>query len=135
MANPKPAEAKIAVEPNVSETIYRALRRRILCGEFSAGERLPGERELSESYDTTRNTLREAIRKLEQARLVTVRHGQGVTVADFRRTGTMELLAAFLEEGVDSGEKLHLLEDLLPARRLLIEHATRLAVRRASKDD
>jgi GntR family transcriptional repressor for pyruvate dehydrogenase complex len=128
-------EPKTPDEPNVAETIYRALRRRILRGEFSAGERLPGERELSESYETTRNTLREAIRKLEQARLVTVRHGQGVTVADFRRTGTMELLAPFLEDGVDAAEKLHLLEDLLPARRLLIEHATRLAVRRASKDD
>ncbi len=135
MSGPKQAEPRAREEPNISETIYRTLRRRILRNEWTPGERLPGERELSESYRTTRNTLREAIRKLEQARLVTVRHGQGVTVADFRRTGTMELLAAFLEEGVDSGEKLHLLEDLLPARRLLIEHATRLAVRRASKDD
>ena len=121
--------------PNVAETIFRALRRRILRGDWAPGERLQGERELSESFDTTRNTLREAIRKLEQARLVTVRHGQGVTVADFRRTGSIELLSPFLEEGVDAGEKLHLLEDLLPSRMLVIEHATRLAVRRASRDD
>ena len=30
--------------------------------------------------------------RLEQSRLVTVRHGQGVTVCDYRKTGTMELL-------------------------------------------
>jgi GntR family transcriptional regulator, transcriptional repressor for pyruvate dehydrogenase complex len=135
MSGAKQLEAKASEEPNITETIYRALRRRILRNEWAPGERLPGERELSESFRTTRNTLREAIRKLEQSRLVTVRHGQGVTVADFRRTGTMELLTPFLEEGTDSGEKLHLLEDILPARRFLIEHATRLAVRRASKDD
>src|SRR5258708_19613018 len=115
MTNPKPPEAKTSDEPNVSETIYRALRRRILRGEFSAGDRLPGERELSESYDTTRNTLREAIRKLEQARLVTVRHGQGVTVADFRRPGTMELLAPFFNNAAPRPDNLHLPADLLPS--------------------
>src|SRR6266545_853609 len=102
MSGPKQAEPRAREEPNISETIYRTLRRRILRNEWTPGERLPGERELSESYRTTRNTLREAIRKLEQARLVTGRHGQGVNVAGFWRTGTMEALAAFLGEGVDS---------------------------------
>ena len=69
---------------NIAATIYRELRRQILHGELAPGERLPGERELAQRYDTNRNTLREAVRMLEQARLVTVRHGQGVTVADFR---------------------------------------------------
>ena len=66
-------------------------------GALKPSERLPGERELAAQYGTNRNTLREAVRMLEQARLVTVRHGQGVTIADFRKTGTMELLPPFLE--------------------------------------
>ena len=50
------------------------MRRRILAGELAPGERLPGERELAAEHSTNRNTLREAVRRLEQARLVTVIH-------------------------------------------------------------
>jgi GntR family transcriptional repressor for pyruvate dehydrogenase complex len=120
---------------NIADTIFAELRRRILSGEFKAGERLAGERELAAEYGTNRNTLREAVRKLEQARLVTVRHGQGVTVADFRKTGTLDLLSPFLQESLDGGEIAHVMEDILEPRVLLIEHATRLAVRRADKQD
>jgi len=70
--------------PNIAQQIFEDLQKHILGGQLSAGERLLGERELAAKYGTNRNTLREAVRKLEQARLVSVRHGRGVTVADFR---------------------------------------------------
>src|SRR5438477_11463627 len=98
---------------NIADTIFVELRRKILCGELKAGERLSGERELASSYNTNRNTLREAVRKLEQARLVTVRHGQGVTVADFRKSGTLDLLSPFLPASLDGGEIAHMMEDIL----------------------
>ena len=120
---------------NIAATIFRELRHQILRGELRAGERLPGERELAAKYGTNRNTLREAVRRLEQARLVTVRHGQGVTVADFRKAGTMELLPPFLETMPDIAEVARILEDILPARLMVIEFATGLAVRRADKND
>ncbi|MEZ4224557.1 MAG: GntR family transcriptional regulator [Polyangiaceae bacterium] len=120
---------------NIAGNIFRELRRQILRGELPAGDRLPGERELAARYNTNRNTLREAVRKLEQSRLVTVRHGQGVTVADFRKSGTMELLPAYLEAAPDLSEVVHLLEDILPARLMVIEFATRLAIARAQKAD
>lgn len=128
-------DAKQAPSQNIAATIYRELRRQILSGALASGERLPGERELAQRYDTNRNTLREAVRMLEQARLVTVRHGQGVTISDFRRTGTLELLPPFLESSTDLGEVMHLLEDILPARLLVLEFATGLAARRADRDD
>jgi DNA-binding FadR family transcriptional regulator len=120
---------------NIAATVYRDLRKQILSGELPPGARLPGERELAAKYGTNRNTLREAVRRLEQTRLVTVRHGQGVTVSDFRRTGTMELMPAFLETASDMGEVVHMLEDILPARLMVIEFASRLAVRRATESD
>jgi GntR family transcriptional repressor for pyruvate dehydrogenase complex len=120
---------------NIATTIFREVRRKILAGELAPGERLPGERELAAEHSTNRNTLREAVRRLEQARLVTVRHGQGVTVADFRKSGTLELLSPFLESGPDLAEIVHLLQDILPARLLVIEFATRLATERADKED
>jgi GntR family transcriptional regulator, transcriptional repressor for pyruvate dehydrogenase complex len=120
---------------NIAATIFHDLRRQILRGELAANERLPGERELAAKYGTNRNTLREAVRKLEQARLVTVRHGQGVTVCDFRKTGTMELLCPFLETAPEPTEVARILEDVLPARLMVIEFATRLAVQRADDAD
>lgn len=129
------SERAQAASGNIAATVFLDLRRAILSGEFAAGERLPGERELAQKYQTNRNTLREAVRRLEHARLVTVRHGQGVTVADFRKTGTMELLPPFLENSSDLGEIAHLLEDILPARLLVLEFATRLAARRADPQD
>jgi DNA-binding FadR family transcriptional regulator len=120
---------------NIADTIFAELRRKILSNELKAGERLAGERELATKYGTNRNTLREAVRKLEQARLVTVRHGQGVTVADFRKTGTLDLLSPFLQASLDGGEIGHVIEDVLEPRALLLEHATLLAVRRADKGD
>src|SRR3954468_7516656 len=120
---------------NIAATIFRDLRSQILKGALKPSERLPGERELAAQYGTNRNTLREAVRMLEQARLVTVRHGQGVTVSDFRKTGTMELLPPFLENSKDLGEIAHLLEDILPARLLVLEFATKLAAQRAAPQD
>jgi len=119
----------------IANTVFLELRRQILSGQLKSGERLPGERELAQTYQTNRNTLREAVRRLEQSRLVTVRHGQGVTVSDFRRTGTMELLPAFCESASNPSEMVHILEDILPARLLVLEFATRQAVRRANKAD
>jgi DNA-binding FadR family transcriptional regulator len=120
---------------NIAASVFLDLRRQILSGRLAAGERLPGERELAQHYGTNRNTLREAVRRLEQAKLVTVRHGQGVTVSNFRRTGTLELLSTFLETSPDSREIAQMLEDLLPARLQVIEFAARLAVRRAERTD
>jgi GntR family transcriptional repressor for pyruvate dehydrogenase complex len=128
-------DAKNAPSSNIAATVFRDLRRQILSGELAGGERLPGERELAQRYDTNRNTLREAVRLLEHAHLVTVRHGQGVTISDFRRTGTLELLPPFLECASDLAEVVHLLEDILPARLLVLEFATRIAARRADRAD
>jgi DNA-binding FadR family transcriptional regulator len=120
---------------NIADSVFEDLRGQILRGQLKAGERLIGERELATAYGTNRNTLREAVRKLEQARLVTVRHGRGVTVSDFRRTGTMELMFPYLQSGPDMTEVVRIVEDILTPRVLLIEYATRLAVRRAEPSD
>lgn len=120
---------------NIARKVFEDLRQQILSGRLGAGERLPGERELAARYGTNRNTLREAVRRLEQARLVTVRHGQGVTVADFRRTGTMDLLAPLFGASSDYTELSQIMRDILPARLLVLEFASRLAVQRAGTSD
>ena len=120
---------------NLADTIHADLQRRILRDEWEAGSRLPAERELAASYGTNRNTLREAIRKLESASLVTVRQGQGVTVTDYRHAGTMDLLGPFLEHGKDGRERLAVLFDLLHVRVHVLEMAVGMAADRAQPED
>ncbi len=125
------------VEPGQAtrDALYEALLERILSGQYAAGGRLPSERELSATWKASRNTLREAIRRLEQARLVSTRHGQGVTVLDFRRTGTLELLGAFFQYARDDAERARVLLDLLAPRLSVVEQLVSLAVERATEED
>ncbi|SBT14160.1 FCD domain-containing protein [Vibrio celticus] len=51
-------------------------------GVFKAGERLPSERELSDRFETSRATIREAIIMLELKGLVIVRQGAGIYFID-----------------------------------------------------
>ncbi len=77
----------------VSEFVFRKLRAQILEGEFAPGAALPGERELSRRFGVNRGAVRESLKRLEQLRLVEIQHGEHTRVTDFRRTGTIELLA------------------------------------------
>jgi GntR family transcriptional regulator, transcriptional repressor for pyruvate dehydrogenase complex len=120
---------------NLADTIFDDLRNKILRGELQPGEKLTGERELAAEYGTNRNTLREAVRKLEQTRMVTVRHGRGVIVRDYRKTGTLELLSPYLNSSPHAAEAAKLVTDILEPRILLLEHATRVAARFANPDD
>ena len=117
------------------QRIFEALRAEILRGDLAPGDRLLPERVLAEAHDTNRNTLREAIRKLEQIGLVSVRQGQGVTVQDFRATGTLELLSPFLLEGGDILERVAVLIDMLHARRHVLQTTIRLVAERRTDAD
>lgn len=52
----------------------------IRTGRVAAGERLPSETELCEHYGVSRVTVRSAIRSLQEAGIISVRHGFGSTV-------------------------------------------------------
>lgn len=54
----------------------------ILEGILRVGDRLPGERELSQRFDVSRPILRDALKKLEARGLLQARHGGGTYVAD-----------------------------------------------------
>jgi DNA-binding GntR family transcriptional regulator len=60
--------------------LVNILRDRILTGEFSPGDRLPSEEELSLAYDLSRGTVRKAIAQLEAERLVSTEQGVGCFV-------------------------------------------------------
>ena len=75
------AEARPAARG--AAALAATLRRAILDGEYQFGDRLPAERDLASHYTLSRGTVREALRQLEDMRLVARRVGSG-TYVQFR---------------------------------------------------
>ena len=120
---------------SLADAIFEDLRKKILSDHWKAGDKLPPERDLAIEYETNRNTLREAIRKLEQSRLINVRHGSGVRVEDYRKRARIDLLGPFLEYASNNNERLEMLKDLLITRASVLEMMMRVATERAETVD
>jgi GntR family transcriptional repressor for pyruvate dehydrogenase complex len=111
---------------SVPDHVFARLREAILAGDYRPGERLPPQRALAAEFEVNMASVREALKRLEQLRLVEVRHGDATRVLDWRRSGGLEALVL---QG--SGEEA-IVSDLFEARRLLLVEAARLAARRRS---
>src|SRR5256885_9208293 len=106
---------------SVPDHVFAQLREEILLGRYQPGERLPPQRALAADMQVNMASVREALKRLEQLRLVEVRHGDAPRVLDWRRSGGLEalLLGGAMEEPF--------VRDLFAARRLLLVEAARLA--------
>lgn len=102
-----------------SINIAVALRQSIQMGEYSFGEKLPPERALAEKYNASRNTIREALRQLEEDRLVSRRIGSGTFVIHKIKTDR--------DDAAIATSPLELVE----VRFSVEPHMTRLAVQNA----
>jgi GntR family transcriptional repressor for pyruvate dehydrogenase complex len=85
MVLPMPARPQILpfrapARRRLHEDVAQQLRDAIIDGRFAAGAKLPSERELADSFQVNRTSVREAIKVLEGQGLVSVRQGDGVTV-------------------------------------------------------
>jgi len=110
-----------------SDRIAGIIRNTIVDGQFRVGDVLPPERSLAKQFGVTRNTVREALRVLEQLRMVSIRQGSGVTVRDYESTAGVELLGQILASTVLPGP---LLADVLEARAVLGKAIYRHAIGR-----
>jgi GntR family transcriptional regulator, transcriptional repressor for pyruvate dehydrogenase complex len=108
---------------SVPDHVFERLREEILTGSYRPGDALPSQRALAADLGVNMSTVREALGRLEQLRLVEVRHGNATRVLDWRRSGGLESLV--LPHG--GGEALG---DLFEARRLLLVESARLAAER-----
>ena len=114
------------------EQIAEMLLKYILQGGVSPGEKLPPERTLAEQLNVTRATLREALKKLEQLKLIVIHQGKGIIVEDFHKA-SLDLIFSLL---VINGEiDIKILENILEARELFGTDVAKLAARRADKND
>lgn len=114
---------------SLSDAVFEQLRARIVAGALPAGETLPSERALCETLQVNRGALREALKRLEQAGLVEIRHGGATRVRDFRAAAGPELLTALLVRE-DGTLDARVAAGVLEVRMAVAPDIARLAARR-----
>lgn len=108
--------------------VFEQLLADIVKGTYAAGTRLPAERDLAVQLGASRPTLREALRRLGEWRLVAPKRGSGVVVRPAREW-SMDVLPAYLRLGKPMGLGL-LVSDILGVRRgLFVEVLRQVAPR------
>ncbi|HXN21816.1 MAG TPA: GntR family transcriptional regulator [Candidatus Dormibacteraeota bacterium] len=113
--------------------IHRRLRRLIDSGEIAPGAPVPSERELSEEYDVSRMTARQALRALRQNGLVSQERGLGTFVSKWKVDVHTRNLVGFNEDMRRRGLK--------PSSRLILispepasqQAAQKLGIRRGDE--
>jgi len=115
-----------------ADEIARGLRDEILRGSWRPGERLPSERELAARTGAHRSSVREALKKLEQLRLIEIHPGGGARVAPLDQASLDVLIHLLDREG---GPDPVLAAQWLDVHELVLTGAVRLAVERATPEE
>ena len=68
---------RAAKQNRIFQDVVEQIQEAIIDGRLKVGDRLPAERELKEMLQTSRSTLREALRVLEQKGLIEIKLGMG----------------------------------------------------------
>ena len=115
----------------VSETIASRITKQISDGALRPGEKLPAERDMAERFRTSRVSVREAYRSLEELGLLTIRRGAegGAFITDLDHKPVIRSFSLMLR----LGKTTH--EEIAEACLLVEPPIARLAARRARADD
>ncbi len=119
-------------EVTAIEQVFEKLLEAIVRGTYSAGTRLPAERELARQLGASRPTLREALRRLGEWNLVEPRRGSGIVVRPYR-DWSIEVIGAYMRYGKPDALQPSLgriLIDMLAMRRALVLEVIRMTASR-----
>jgi GntR family transcriptional repressor for pyruvate dehydrogenase complex len=118
-------------ESRASDEIAAEIRAQLAAGKLPVGTRLPSERILAEQFGVSRNTLREAMRSLEHAGLISLQKGAvgGAIVHDKSGEAIGSSLVNMYHLGAISPK------DLTQARILYESIIIRLACESATQED
>ena len=115
----------------VSEAIVGSIKDQISKGTLVAGHKLPAEREMARRFKTSRVSVREAYRSLEELGLLRIRRGAegGAFLATVDHEPVRRSLSLVLHLGKTSHKQL------TEARILIEPRVAQLAALRARKED
>ncbi len=124
-------ERKAPRRGRVSEGIAARIKKDVSEGRLTPGSRLPPERQLAQRFNTSRVSVREAYRSLEELGLLSIRRGAegGAFIAEVGHEPVSRSLSLMLRMGKTSHE------ELTQARLLLEPSVARLAAEHASPED
>ncbi len=120
--------------PTRAEGIAELLKRRILSGVYAPGDKIPAETAIATELHVHRFTVREAMNKLEELRLIARRPGIGTVVLDYGEHAGIEVVE-YLVVSPDGVVDTKLLADLLEFARVLGAEIAGLAAERRTDDD
>lgn len=116
----------------VSDSVFAHLVDEILSGRVAVDDALPSERELALAFAVNRHAIREALKRLQQARLVRISHGGKTRVQDWRQTAGLDVLSTLAATGAVPA--LQIARDIMVMRRSVAADAARLCARNATDD-
>lgn len=122
---------RVASQNRVFQDVVNQIQEAILTGRLSTGDILPPERDLKEMFNTSRGTLREALRVLEERGLIEIKlgvHG-GAIVRGVNADQVTRTLARMIQSQQVS------LNHLAEFREGLEGNVASLAAQRATPDD
>ncbi len=123
--------AKPVRTDRVSEVIARRIKKQISDGRLTTGHKLPAERDMARQYKTSRVSVREAYRSLEELGLLTIRRGAegGAFIATIDHEPVRRSFSLLLGLGQTSHA------EVTEARMLIEPSIARLAALRARPED
>ena len=114
---------------SLADAVFEQLRDQIVSGTLSAGSPLPSERALTQLLGVNRGAVREGLKRLAQARLVTIQQGGATRVLDYRRAADLSLLGSMLF-AQNGGMNAKVARSVVEMRSLMAPEIARLAARR-----
>ena len=113
----------------VYEEIVAKIKDMLEKGRLKSGDQLPGERELSEVFQVSRSSVREALRTLETQGFLESRQGDGTYIASKPVESLVSSLASVIFSEKDSQM------ELFEMRRLIEPQLAYLAAERATQEE
>lgn len=116
----------------VADTVFARLVDEILSGRWPADRSAPSERELALALQVNRHSVREALKRLQQAGLVQIGQGGKTLVLDWRTHAGLDMLGALASVGVVPLNKAF--ADVAVMRRTVGADAARLCALNADDE-
>jgi DNA-binding FadR family transcriptional regulator len=127
------------VNKQAHKKVSTSLMRDIFFRKLKPGEKLPSERELSDSMNVDRTTLRVALKQLEAMELLEIRRGDGIYVKDFLKHAGIDFLRVLFSDKNPAEDELavdrFMLDEVWEWWIILFPEMIRLAGQRGSSRD
>jgi len=114
---------------SLSDQVFDRLCRAIVAGKFPVGSELPSERTLCDSFGVNRGALREALKRLEQSRLIAIQQGGATRILDFRASARLDIISLLLIKD-DGAIDLQVARSVIELRAAITPDVIRLATER-----